>query len=383
MPRLNFYCALVAVMAALFLLSASTAHAQLNEDPDDVIDQYMPRKWARSIEAVIADSGAKFLRPRLMTSVAALAKLTEKKDLKGLRLSSVSLPDLSFLRNLPQLEVLELSNCSITDISELSRLPNLRVLELSYNQISDLSPLTSLDKLEVLLLYRNLVEDLSPLSGLTQLRHLDLSDCQVADINPLAGMTLLAALSLYKNERIRDFSPIARLSCLTDLNLSFCHAPSLTTEMLAGMPKLLNLRLQGRMISSPDQVAAIGRMASLEQLTLGMNPVITDLAPLANLSKLLYLDVHSCSISDRTPVGKLTNLRKLVANVNRIRDLSPLVNCTRLHSLFCFGNPIASADVLLKMTSLRMVSLPKESFDLAKQEFLRERVPRNLKLRFL
>jgi glutamate-1-semialdehyde 2,1-aminomutase len=47
------------------------------------------------------------------------------------------------------------------------------------------------------------------------------------------------------------------------------------------------------------------------------------------------------------------------------------------------GNPIASADVILKLPSLRMVSLPKESFDLARQEFLRERVPRNLKLRFL
>ena len=383
MSRLNVYCVLLAGCLALLGMGAPVAVAQLDEDPDDVIDQYMPRKWARSIEAVIADSGAKFLRPRSMTSVATLAKLTEKKDLRGLRLSSLILSDLSFLRSLPQLEVLELSNCSITDLSEIGRLSHLRVLELSYNQISDLTPLSQLPKLEVLLLYRNLVEDLTPLAGLTQLRHLDLSDCQVADISPLAGMTELVALSLYKNDRIRDFSPIARLPQLTDLNLSFCHGPSLSTELLAGLPQLLNLRLQGNMLSSPAQLAAIGRMSRLEQLTLGMNPVIADLTPLSGLAKLLYLDVHSCSITDLTPVSKLTNLRKLVVNVNRIRDLSPLAACTRLHSLFCFGNPIASADVILKLPSLRMVSLPKESFDLSRQEFLLERVPRNLKLRFL
>lgn len=369
---------LAAVLALALPLGA--LHAQ--DDDDDALDPYVSPRWATSLQQALADTGARYLRPRSLNSADELKGLTQKKGLKGLRLSSVALPDLRFLRAHPELEVLELTNCSLSDLSEIGRLQRLRYLVISYNSVSDLSPLRGLQRLEVLIAARCLVSDLSVVAELPALRHLDLADNPLADAAPLAQRPELTQLSLYKCPGIADLSVLAQLTELRHLNVSFGAAGALRGAHLRPLRHLTNLRVQGGMVS-PEVWAAVGQLAELEQLTAGKNPDLSDLSPLTGLRRLDYLDLHGCAVSDLSPLGQLPQLRKLVVNNNRIASLEPLSRCRRLTMLYCFGNPVSDIRALRGLP-LMLVTLPRGGFATpAQQAAARELLPKGCRLRFM
>ena len=231
-----------------------------------------------------------------------------------------------------------------------------------------------------------MISDVAPLSGTSSLRHLDLADNQVTDIAPLASLRRLEMLSVYKNTGITTLAPLAQLTALRELNVSFLKPEALAPEHLAPLTLLKNLRVQGGVMTTAVW-ASLSRFTLLEQLTAGMNPSISDLAPVAALPKLEYLDVHACSVRDLRPLVGLRSLRKVVLNYNQISDLAPLAGCPRLVSLYCFANPLTSAEAvaatLRRLPALQTLTLPKERFGPEQQRLLRASVPPSCRVRFL
>ena len=67
---------------------------------------------------------------------------------------------------------------------------------------------------------------------------------------------------------------------------------------------------------------------------------IADISPLANLTKLEFLNLSANQITDISPLAKLTKLRMLYLSDNKIRDVSPLSNLTKLTRLDLEANQI-------------------------------------------
>ena len=143
---------------------------------------------------------------------------------------------------------LNLSGKIIKNLSPLAGLPNLKKLNLRGNvfrgnKIDDLRSLAGLTELVSLDLGYNEISDLSPLAGMTKLVLLDLEDNCISDLSPLASLTKLAFLNLDSN-CFSDIAPLAGMTELTDLNLGehneITHEPLIRTALapLANLTKL-------------------------------------------------------------------------------------------------------------------------------------------------
>ena len=107
---------------------------------------------------------------------------------------------------------------------------------------------------------------------------------------------------------------------------------------LAGMTKLESLQLGGLVI---DDLSIVANMPNLMSLTVFGGKRLTDVRPLANLTKLQALTLRGNLISDITPLVGLTNLRYLDVQDNQITDVSPLTGLTKLERLFLSDNPVS------------------------------------------
>ena len=129
------------------------------------------------------------------------------------------------------------------------------------------------------------LSDLAPLAGLTALTSLDLSFTRIADLAPLARLTALTSLNLW-NTQIADIAPLAGLTALTSLGLS--HTQIADIAPLAGLTALTSLYLGGTQIA--------------------------DIAPLAGLTALTSLDLRDTKIADIAPLAGLGRLSELLVD---------------------------------------------------------------------
>ena len=90
---------------------------------------------------------------------------------------------------------------------------------------------------------------------------------------------------------------------------------------------------------------------NLTSLSLWGNP-LAELAPIANLERLTYLDIAACSISHITSLSNLVNLTGLNVRFNRIVEISPVANLTNLVTLRLEGNRIVDVTPLANLTQL-------------------------------
>jgi hypothetical protein len=84
---------------------------------------------------------------------------------------------------------------------------------------------------------------------------------------------------------------------------------------------------------------------------------ISDVSPLAGLTKLEYLHLGSNQITDLSPLAGLTNLKELRLNGNQISDLSPLKGLTNLEYLDLYENQISDLSPLARLTKLEELHL--------------------------
>jgi len=121
--------------------------------------------------------------------------------------------------------------------------------------------LESLPNLRMLSMSRQQkIDDFTPLAKLSKLEQLDLSGCGISDLKPLAGLKNLTQLRLSQNN-IQDLSPLTGLTKLNHLTLT---DNKLTNEQLAHLGKLENLKFLS--ISNNPHGANTNRITSLEPL---------------------------------------------------------------------------------------------------------------------
>lgn len=256
------------------------------------------------------------------TKIAGLNIISQLPKLKSLTLTGTMVDDLSFLQGNTTITGLCLNENKITDISVLASMPQLTRLQINGsltngignnrgdssdgNSFSDLSPLSGLTNLTELEIngQGDAIEDISALANLTNLRSLKLEQNNIKDMSVIANFTKLNSLEIRDN-KITNVPDLSKLTTITWLAIS--DNPGLTNtdvEKIGALTTLTSLSLSGD----------LGWQDSKQ---------ITDISPLAHLTKLSSLVAARASISDLTPLSEL-NLKRAVLSNNIIEDVSPL-----------------------------------------------------------
>lgn len=237
--------------------------------------------------------------------------------------------DLSLLADMPNLTVLYLCGQQVTDLTALAGLP-LRELYLCDNQISDLAPLAGIQTLETLYIAGNPWTSLRPLSGLENLRKLNLDSWEPGKstdtLEPLSGLELEFLSIGHIEPAGRDYAPLAELERLDTLwlwdppdeaaaalaacgNLRALHLGSYRGGDLTGLPAIPHLA-ELSLYSRVPSLEGVQKQTELTALSLCGLPDI-DLEPAAELSKLRYLWIYDCPISDFSPLAGHPGLREV------------------------------------------------------------------------
>ena len=318
----------------------------------------------------------------------------EMATLDSLDASDADVSVLTGLEFAVNLTYLSLNDNDITDISAFAKLTSLTRLWLSNNSIEDISALSKLTNLTELWLWNNQIEDISPLSGLTNLTRLSLGRNNVTDVSPLAGLTNLKTLILQSN-RISDLAPLVANEGLgagtavdvTDnplnsashsthipalqargVSVSFVPSPvvripdaSLRAAIEAALRKergatitaaeMATLEILGAYDAGISVLTGLEYAANLTWLSLNVNN-ISDVSPLAGLTKLTTLFIDGNNVSDLSPLSRLTDLTSLYLSGNTISDLSPLSGLTNLTTLWLNRNNVSDVSPLADLANL-------------------------------
>ena len=120
-----------------------------------------------------------------------------------------------------------------------------------------------------------------------------------------------------------------------------------------------NLSLSSALDLSDNKISDIKPLASLTKLTflnLSDNK-ISDIKPLASLTKLTFLNLDKNQIIDVKPLASLTNLTQLWLAKNQIIDVKPLASLTKLRVLHLSDNKIRDIKPLASLTKVIILEL--------------------------
>ncbi len=250
----------------------------------------------------------------------AMSKLIE------LNAKNRGISDLTGLEFAINLETLNISENPLTDILPISKCTNLRRFiywPAGNDEMRDFSPLSNLTKLELLKIRDSNFTDSSFLKRLTNLRELQFYRVDVTDISVLANLTKLEVLTLVIG--VSDLSSLKNLTNLTSLNIIGGRGGRITNiEAFRNLTNLTNLELRfNRNNTHVSDISPLARMTKLERLMI-FESNLTDISPLKNLTKLEILELHENNITDISSLASLNNLRILNLNHNNISDVFPL-----------------------------------------------------------
>lgn len=203
--------------------------------------------------------------------------------------------------------------------------------------------LWSIEELEI----SGAVTDLSQLSYLTGLKKLKIASVAATDFTVIASLPKLTELDLSGCVMSSgSMEAIGKLTELTSLNLSGCALKDISA--ISGLAKLTILDLSNNVISD---LSPLSKMTALTTLSLKNNSV-NNLQPLKNCTKLENLNVSSCEITGLDTLTEIRTLVSLDASDNAIVSIDALSNCTKLQELNMSSNEISDIDVLTELTAL-------------------------------
>ncbi|MDR2638369.1 MAG: hypothetical protein LBC09_00855, partial [Helicobacteraceae bacterium] len=199
--------------------------------------------------------------------------------------ASLNITDLSITRFFPQTKLLALYNTSTPDISFVKNLPNLEAFKSLDINIKSLEPLKDLNMTNIKITTEesanSAILDFAALSNMKRLKSLEFRGKHNGDLAPLAKLTALERLEIVASSKIKDICALNELVNLNTLIVSYSN-----TNDIACLKKLKKLTVFGIMDSNVKSVNAIAdQFPNLEWLFLEGNP-IADLTPLAKLEKL-------------------------------------------------------------------------------------------------
>ncbi|RKU32418.1 hypothetical protein C6496_24015 [Candidatus Poribacteria bacterium] len=149
----------------------------------------------------------------------------------------------------------------------------------------------------------------------------------------------------------------AHLAAITELDLSGKGITSLKSGDFSGLTALIYLHLHTNSISD---ISVLKELASLKTLDLSYTS-ITDISVLADLTALTHLYLVYTSISDISVLEDLTSLKTLDLSYTSTSDISTLADLTALTRLRLWHNSISDISTLEGLTALVDLDLKQNS----------------------
>ena len=166
----------------------------------------------------------------------------------------------------------------------------------------------------------------------------------------------------YLSANNKDISDITGLEFATNLvALHLSRNPITDLRPLANLTKLESLHLWALSPNTPSlDLDPLTTLINLEELVLG-NSKITDISSLENLKKLQHLHLIHNRIADVSPLSTLTELQTLWLEGNPITDFNPLTELagTHLRELDLSNTSITDLRPLTSLISLEALFLPE------------------------
>jgi len=278
-----------------------------------------------------------------MPNLSPLARLSNLTQL-SLNFGSSQVADLTPLAQLNTLTQLSLyiGTERVTNLPSLQPLAQLRnfrrlSLDLGGSRVTDLTPLAQLSTLRQLSVKLNSsrlsnLEPLAQLRTLTQLS-LDFGTSEACDLKPLEQLKDLTRLTLNASQRC-NLEVLSKLGSLTQLTLDFSNSPTSdlkALEQIKGL-KQLTLDLSSTTFLNPSsgrwsELKPLEQLNGLTQLTLDLRG--SEVSNLDSLTKLNGLMHVALILRDR----KESVFEILTSRDSLVSDLAPMAQLTSLQTL--------------------------------------------------
>ena len=198
--------------------------------------------------------------------------------------------------------------------------------------------------LESLDLRNNGVKDFSPLAPLTKLTELVISGS--TDIDALSGLVNLEDLEL---GMVGDLSPLSNLTKLKYLHVSTSNPSAENLSALQNLTNLEGLNLQGEGFSD---LSVLSNLTKLK--TLNLFGTLSDLSFTQSLTALEDLDLYLNGVTNFDSLGDLPSLKTLESSENPLQDVSGLAKLPQGLSLD-LDVPLDNLEGLSKLTNLSAI----------------------------
>lgn len=224
----------------------------------------------------------------------------------------------------------------IYSLEDLRLLPNLKQLVIDISEWDD-----------------TVITDFSPVAQLSQLEQVYISygKEEPIDLSFLGEADTITELFI-TNTNLEDISFLEEMPQLR--RLSLYETPVEDLAVLEKLPELVELSLSGN--ENAKHIEAVGTLTKMEDLGLQYCG-IEDISFLSGLTELRGVNLNGNSITDLTPLAGLHKLERLGLSQNGISDISALENLTNLFDLAMDGNEIQDISVLAKLPRLNQVGI--------------------------
>ena len=154
---------------------------------------------------------------------------------------------------------------------------------------------------------------------------------------------------------IEDLTGLQFATNLEDLVLGWWgHDGNQVSDLspIAGLTKLRRLNLLNNPISD---LSPLRGLTNLTELHLN-DTLVSDLSPLSGLTNLTSLNIHPTLATDLSPLAGLINLRSIAFSNKNLSDISPLAGLINLRNVFCWGHSISDLSPLAGLTKLEVIN---------------------------
>ena len=189
-------------------------------------------------------------------------------------------------------------------------------------------------------------------STMATLTTLNAKERNISDITGLEFAVNLEELNISGNP-ISGFSPLA--GCTNLIRLFAWDTPNISDiSPLANLTKLEQLEVTG---SDVHDISSLVRLTNLRVLQFYSSD-ISDISPLSGMTKLEKVRFRHSDVEDITPLANLIHLEWLDLAFNAVSDLSPLRNLIRLEFLdLGWNDAIEDVSPLAGLTNLKELNI--------------------------
>jgi Leucine-rich repeat (LRR) protein len=149
------------------------------------------------------------------------------------------------------------------------------------------------------------------------------------------------------------------------LHHSFSHiqlglSQSLNLALLAEFTDLVWLDLEHNFITD---ISPLAGLTKLQRLDLDYNWNLSDISPLAGMVDMVELDINDTSVTDLSPLVNMSKLEKLDLKRNPVTDLSPISGLTSLKKINLSNTHVVNLSPLAGLTGLEWLELQRDPLD--------------------